>query len=160
MPFWVTLGVVVVILGSALACVVPNLDSEHFTRTEPDPADLAGVYKPTESAWRLIIGEGGYERQDTKVTLADSGVFTMTWMPDWWIDPFGKPSGGYHSGTGTWSVVPHQTWWDLELTFDSPDPPLGMSSRPLAGEAPSYRIWFYVGDPDSGDVMVFERQHN
>lgn len=153
-----------VLLVVALACVVPNLDSEGFVRTEPDPADLVGVYAPTEASWRLILEEGGYERQEggyerqeTGLTLAANGTFTMTLMPDWWVDPFGKPGGGYHSGTGTWSVVPHQTWWDVQLDFDSPSPPVGMTSMPLVGDAPPYRIWFYVGDPDSGDVMIFER---
>jgi hypothetical protein len=141
-----------------LACVLPNLDAEVFAREEPDPQDLVGVYAPTETTRRFIMEDGGYPRCAPRLTLAADGIFTMTAMPDWWLDPAGVPGGVFYDGAGTWLVVSHQDWWDLELDFDGADLPVGATSMPLVGQAPPYRIWFYVGDPDSGDVMVFERE--
>jgi hypothetical protein len=138
-------------------CVCPNLDTEYFARNKPKPTDLVGRYIPTENTLHFVRDEGGYEVVDTSITLSIDGSFEMVNMPDWWMEPFGKPSGEFDSGKGEWSIERQQEWWELELNFNSEDPPTGLTFIPLVGEAPPYKLWFYVGDPDSGDVMIFEQ---
>ena len=152
-----SLVLAIAVLTLSVTCVFPNLDSEYFTRNKPKQADLAGKYVPTTNTLQFIGEEGGYEAVDISITLWPDGSFEMVSMPDWWGETSGKSSGGFDSGHGEWDIVKHQEWWNLELDFTSEDPPVGLTSVPLVGEAPPYRLWFYVGDPDVGDVMIFDK---
>jgi len=137
-------------------CVCPNLDTEYFAKNRPEQTDLVGKYIPTTDTLQFIRSEGGYEVIDISITLLQDGSFEMINMPDWWCEPFGESNGGFDSGRGKWQVAKRQEWWVIELDFSSENPPTGFTSVPLVGEIPPYRLWFYVGDPDSGDVMIFE----
>jgi len=146
---------IVVVFLCSVACVLPNLDTENFAKEEPAHADLVGTYALTPSTVQFLKDEGGYEAVGASIALAADGTFEMVDMPDWW--GAGEPGGGFDSGSGTWKTVKHQEWWDVELHFTSEDPPVGTTSIPIAGQAPPYSLWFYIGDPDSGDIIIFER---
>ena len=151
---------------TTMMCVFPNLDTEYFVSEEPKTAELVGRYFPTSGTMRFIREEGKYEIDENEITLllkAD-GNFEMKNMPDWWHTDFGKSKGGEDSGEGSWRIVAHQEWWDVQLDFDSREQFSSdktesglITSVPIVGDAPPYFLWFYVGDPDSGKVMVFER---
>lgn len=147
----------IAVLLSTVVCVTPNLDTENFVREQPAEADLVGTYKLIETSQQLIEEEGGYEPRDISVKLAADGSFEIKNIPDWWWDSFGKASGSFGSGTGTWKIVAHQQWWDVQFDIEEGDIPYGGTSVPIAGEAPPYRLWFQVGDPDLGRAMIFER---
>ena len=147
-----------------MTCVCPNMDTLEFTTVQPLEDDLVGVYLPLDSTLELIK-EGGYENTELKITINADGTFSMEQMPDWWNIPFGKSKDGYDSGTGTWEVETCQNWWCLKLHFDSQQ---NFNSTPgeagrtahinLSGESQPYQLWFFVGDPDSGDIMIFEQE--
>jgi len=147
----------IVVLLSTVVCVTPNLDTENFVREQPAAEDLVGTYEPIGSSRKMIQEEGEYEPWDISVKLMANGSFEISGMPDWWWHPLGEASGGFGSGSGEWEIVSHQPWWDVQFNFDTGDIPIGLTSVPIAGEAPSYRLWFYLGDPDSGRAMIFER---
>jgi hypothetical protein len=144
--------ILVALLILNVMCVAPNLDSENFTTSEPKPSDLVGIYTPTESTWEFIKGEGGYTVTDISITLAPDGSLTMTNIPDWWSDISGQSNGQVESCQGEWGIEQVQDWWELTIIGC-----ISNTSIPIAGEKPPYRLWFYIGDPDSGDVMIFEQ---
>ncbi len=134
-------------------CVAPNFDSENFTSSEAKQSDLAGTYIPTESTWEFIKNEGGYTVIDISVTLAPDGSLTMTNIPDWWgSNPSGQPNGQVQGCQGEWDIGQVQDWWELKIISC-----IVHTSIPIVGEKPPYQLWFYIGDPDSGDIMIFEQ---
>jgi hypothetical protein len=151
---------------TTMMCVFPNLDTENFVRAEPKTTELVGRYVPTAGTIKLIREAGKYEIDEDEITLllTADGKFEMKNMPDWWNTDFGKPEGGKDSGEGSWRVVAHQDWWDVQFDFDSREHFSSarvesgfITSAPIVGDAPPYFLWFYVGDSDSGKVMIFER---
>jgi len=154
---------IILLAASTMMCVFPNPDTELYTRTEPKVTDLVGNYIPTSATLDFIRNKGRYEVVDSFVVLSLDGSFEMVNMPDWW-HIFGEPKGGFDSGQGEWSVRKSQGWWELMLDFSSRE---NFSSEKvstglitdvtLVGEAPPYQLWFYVGDPDAGHVMIFEQ---
>lgn len=160
--------ILIFLVPLVLATMMCSFDTEKFAKTRPDSAKLVGKYLPTVETLKLIRDEGHYEvgvNENIFISLLADGTFEMENMPDWWITDHGIPKGGKDSGTGKWSTVQHyQGWWVLELDFDSRE---NFSSKrgssgliaqvPIVGNTPPYALWFYIGDPDSGDVMIFER---
>lgn len=151
---------------TTMMCVLPNLDTEYFVRKEPKITELVGKYAPTTQTMKLITEVGKYEIDENGIViiLMANGKFEMNNMPDWWNTDFGTPEGGKDSGKGSWRLIRHQDWWDVQFNFDSREhfnsdkSSYGLiKSVPLVGDTPPYFLWFYIGDPDSGKVMVFER---
>lgn len=148
-----------------IMCVFPNLDTSSFAHTEPAIEDLSGRYVPTAETIELIREEGGYKiHGDISLTLTADRRFVLSNLPDWWHTDSNIPGGGTDSGVGQWSTVEHQERYNVALDFDSredfsSDPvSSGLStSIPIVGDAPPYNLWFYIGDPDSSRIMVFER---
>lgn len=145
----------ITVLMSTLMCVVPNLDTEYFAKSEPGHQDLVGEYRPTQATLQLLQDKGNYALVDIVIYLMDDGSFQVTNMPDWWQDITGESNGTFGSFQGAWNVAKAQEWWELELDFDA-DGITDMSLILVGQEAPYY-LWRYIGDPDEGDVMIFER---
>ncbi len=146
-------------------CVFPNLDTENFARVKPTVNDLAGKYLPTKQTLQSITNEGHYKVNKLFVSLRSDGSFEMQNMPDWWLTDFGEPQGCLVNGQGSWEVVQQQSWWELRLDFLSGENlclenySTGLTiSVPIVGNTAPYSLWFYVGDPDSGKVMIFEKR--
>jgi hypothetical protein len=142
------------------------------TTAEPRREDLVGAWVPIAQTRRAVAEKGKYPPAETVVTLAADGSFRADNIPDWWNTSFGKPAGKFDSGSGKWSVRPQlhaspgpQGSWRVELHFDStaefhsaePGPGL-LKQALLVGYQPPYLLQFFVGDPDSGNAMNFERR--
>ena len=141
-----------------------DFDEKYFTRTQPELAQLAGIYRPTEDTLKLVNETGHYNVQDISITLFANGTFEMINLPDWWYTDFGEPSGGTDSGNGKWSLDQQTDYWDIVFRFEttnfSSDPALsgGLDAWiELSGEQKPYSLWFYVGDPDDGRVMILQQ---
>ena len=137
---------------STMVCVFPNLDTGYFAVSQPALTELAGKYVPTKETWDYIRNEGHYEATEISIVLSSDLSLEMKNMPDWWTNDFGKSDGKLDSLKGTWSVVKRQEWWELGLDF-----PSLTTSVPIVGKQPPYTLWFYIGDPDEGHVMIFEK---
>ena len=147
-----------------MVCIVPNFDTENFTKSKPTVADVSGEYVPTSETLEDIIEGGHYKVNDIFIALSPDGSFEMQNLPDWWLTDFGKPEGCLISGQGNWEVVKQQDWWALRLDFLRGKNlclekfSAGFTtSIPVGGDNFPYSLWFYIGDPDIGHVMIFEK---
>ncbi len=145
---------VVLCLLLLCGCHIPNFDDENFTKSKPKNEDLVGKYVPTAETLKLVREEGKYRKVETSIELFKDGSLKMVNMPDWWLKEFGESKGGFESGVGTWDVREQQGRWELGLDIKG----LVSTSIPIADVPVPYLLWFYVGDPDQGKVMIFEKK--
>ncbi|HLO31601.1 MAG TPA: hypothetical protein VK249_20785 [Anaerolineales bacterium] len=149
-----------------ISCIFPSLDTEHFAKVEPRLEDLNGKYVPTKETLKDMVNQGRYEVNENRVfiRLLPNGNFEMQNMPDWWLTDFGESQGCLINGQGNWEVVKQHNWWQLRFDFLSESHlcikkySSGLTiSVPIAGNNKPYSLWFYVGDPDTGHVMIFQK---
>ncbi len=156
------------IIASLSICLAGCQYDPHtasYTKTEPKPEDLIGVYVPDHATTNLIAREGHYQKLPISITLSAGGSLAITNIPDWWGTDFGRPGGGFDAGRGTWRVLQHQEWWAVSADFESTAQFASRQHRAeslstsfmLVGERPPYKIHLTVGDPDEGRAMQFER---
>ncbi len=149
-----------------MICAFPPFGAEDFATVEPKIEELNGKYVPTEETLKYIVNEGRYEVNEDRVfiRLLPNGDFVMESIPDWWLTDYGQSQGCLINGQGQWDVVQHENWWELRFDFLS-DSNLCLKkyssgltiSVPIVGSEKPYSLWFYVGDPDSGHVMIFQK---
>jgi hypothetical protein len=152
-------------LGLCLAGCQQDPYGWAYTTKKPDAADLVGNYAPDDATLKLIAEHGHYPPRPASIVLDASGRVTVTDIPDWWLTDLGRSQGGFDSGSGTWSVQPHQEWWIIGATFDSMNGFASQNHRSgglvtgfgLVGERPPYKIHLTLGDPDDGQAMEFVR---
>ena len=127
-----------------------------FTRARPDPSALVGIWVPTTETLADMRDVGGYPISKHELRLQADGQFSMTNMPDWWREGFGRSSGTFESGAGKWELREEDgavgPAWVIDLEF----PQYGTSVH-LVRQKDPYMIHVYIGDPDSGHAMLFER---
>jgi len=124
----------------------------------PTTSDIVGIWVPTQLSLDDMKKEGGYTISTHTLTFKDDGTFEIINMPDWWLDGFGESHKGFYSGSGKWDISSSQGEWVIELDFDNltgyPD---GLNTDlSVQGHKPRY-IYTYIGDPDSGKMMTYER---
>ncbi len=127
--------------------------------TKPADGELVGTWTLTPATTDKMRSEGGYEISTHSLTLRNDGSFEIVNMPDWWFN-FGHSNKGFYSGSGTWRVVKNsQGYWTIEVRFTSlPGYTSGLVTSFYIGQDKSgYYIYDFIGDPDSGDVMMFEK---
>src|SRR5262245_27690321 len=134
-----------------------------YTRTEPDLHALVGTWTPTDKTLRDMKDRGHYAISRHELTLLPDGTFSMRNMPDWWTDVWGKSHRKIESGKGTWKIEEDsfvffgslkRTTYDVRLAF----PEYGhYATLHLSGQKPPYQLHITLGDPDSGEYMLFER---
>lgn len=127
-----------------------------FTRSRPRQADLVGTWTPTAKTRRDMKGRGRYSKTDAKLILAADGTCSVVDMPDWWRGGFGESHRLYESGQGKWRIEEEKdvgTIYVLGLEL-----PEGHQSVHLSRQKPPYQLHLTLGDPDSGNYMLFERE--
>jgi hypothetical protein len=138
-----------------------NLDPPRYPTTAPATSDLVGTYRPTAETTTLNLTVGKYPPTDSFIELRADGTFTIHNIPDWWRTDFGKPTGGFDHGTGTWKTAKQQSWWYLELEFPdrkafaTPTPGTLITGANLIGQTPPYDLNLTIGDPDTGRELRF-----
>jgi hypothetical protein len=93
------------------------------------------------------------------LNLRNDGAFEIVNIPERWLH-FGHSNQGFYSGSGTWSVVKDfQGHWIVKVQFTSlPAYESGLlTSVRISRSKASYYIYNFIGDPDSGHVMGFEK---
>ncbi len=135
---------------------------DEYTRTEPDRADVVGVWQANGFTVDWLRDQGYVLDGLPQLELRDDGTFTMTAMPDCWRIFF--PSDRkkvLESGSGTWRVEKVQEWYALEMDFDRLNGETWTSTFSnvfhLCRQQPPYMVHITVGDPDSGDCLELER---
>ncbi len=131
-----------------------------FTKAKPRKSDLIGTWVPTSETLKDMKNRGKYSISKHELILRADGSFSLINMPDWWKDGFGVSKKGFESGSGTWDVIQEDKGilgktWEVKLNF-----PTYWTHFNLLHQAPPYLIHCYIGDPDSGTAMIFERKKN
>lgn len=133
------------------------------SKDKPKASDLAGTYKISQS--RLPSSASGFDKEAT-VTLRADGIAELVSVPE--FDAFGQKFVCKLSGAATWEVQDQRGWgWTLEFQSYRP------LTKPTAPECElensvfrgflvlsrhsPYRLYQYVGDPDSDTGIEFER---
>ena len=129
-----------------------------FTKTKPEKSNLVGTWVPTSATLKDMQNRGKYSISKHELILRSDGSFSLINMPDWWTDGFGVSKKGFESGSGTWDVIQEDQGilgktWEVKLDF-----PTYWTSLNLLHQSPPYLIHIYIGDPDSGNAMIFERE--
>ena len=149
-----------------MLCVIPNLNTQNFAMAQPRIEDLNGKYVPTKETLKDIVDEGRYEVEANHVfiRLLPNGNFDMQNMPDWWLTDYGQSQGCLIIGQGKWDLVEQRNRWELKFDFLSEGHlclkkySSGLTiSVPIVGNSKPYALWFYVGHPDSGHTMIFQK---
>jgi hypothetical protein len=149
-----------------MICAFPSLNREHLATAKPQIDDLNGKYVPTKETLKYIVDEGRYKVEENHVfiRLLPNGDFDMQNMPDWWLTDFGQSQGCLIIGQGKWDVVEQRNRWELRFDF-LPESHLCLKkyssgltvSVPIVGNNKPYSLQFYVGHPDSGHTMIFQK---
>ena len=144
------------------ACNVPLgklLSSYGCVSAQPNKNEIVGVWVPNAETVEDIRIRGKYNPTvSTKLILRADGSFEMENMPDWWKNGFGESYGGFESNSGTWKLSDGGgTCWQIDLRFPNLGRSVGLLEHRFGGK-PRYVIEVILGDPDSGEEMIFVRQ--
>jgi hypothetical protein len=126
-----------------------------LTRAKPELSEIIGVWVPDKATREYMRDKGRYDTNlETKLILEESGEVKIVNMPDWWRNGFGESYGKMQSEQGRWEL--HQSsgskFWEIRMALSS-----GTKFLNLLGQKQPYKMFLYVGDPDSGEVMTFTR---
>jgi hypothetical protein len=128
------------ILGIAASIVLVGCQYDPFTEVyttkQPKAEDLVGLYVPSEETKAFIANEGYYLPAESSITLSADAAVSMTNIPDWWLTPFGKSEGSFHSYHRRWTVQKHQDWWVVGVSPEKAT----VTDLFLIGEKAPYKI--------------------
>jgi hypothetical protein len=141
------------------ACFCQYDPYAHLIATKkPQAQNVVGVYflkTQTLTDEELNFLEGA----QATIELDSSGVYTATNFPVWREFGAGYRFDLLFSTTHNWQIdatgsISGETAWGIRLTpaLD----PLALSPD-ITNNTPPHGLLFTYGDPDSGDVMIFER---
>jgi hypothetical protein len=124
----------------------------HYARTKPNQQWFIGH-------WMLRAGSpGANQATPTKLEFSADGSFQAVNYPAIALGSFGAGKS-FLDGTGTWSVEPHQSFWVIGIhwkNLGSNQVDYGQMLHVLYDRPPQI-LHHIIGDPDSGEALVFER---
>lgn len=145
------------------ACFCQHDPYAHLFATQrPSSENVVGVYILKEQT----LSTGGLnfiQGQPATIELLDDGTYTVTNFPLW--KEIGATEYEFKSlltMTGTWQIeavgtvsnsAESTTAWGIVF-----EPALDDSVANLMNNEPPHGLIFTYGDPDSGDVMIFEKE--
>lgn len=155
------------LFGVALAaclcasCNVPLGDAlrpyKHVS-AEPGRAEIVGTWTPDRATVDDMLKRGGYDLPShTELILRDDGTYMMLNMPDWLNDGFGESHRGSFSESGRWKLEGAGGHWTIDLISSGAHRAVNLLEHRLRN-TPRYYVEFILGDPDSGEQMMFVRK--
>jgi len=139
---------------------VNGITTKNLTE-KPLPKDFIGKWKIDKHSYDLISKEG-YEYKDVELVIKNDGSFNAKNFPDF-IDVFSKKATKeYLNAKGTWKIGKDfdDEKWVLGLNFEKSK----LYRDDLAVEFELYIekekliLWYFIGDPDSGERLLFEKK--
>jgi hypothetical protein len=125
---------------------------------EPDRPKIVGTWVPDEATLEDLRGRGGYDVSvPIQLILRDDGDLEMVNMPDWWVNESGKSYKGLSSTSGRWRLAGGPNHWAVGLSCFGKYIPVNLVEHKFRSK-PRYYIQFFLGDPDSGEEMIFVRK--
>ena len=143
------------LISLSFACTVPTIDQLNYTRKQPKKDDLTGIWVLDATSLERMRTNGGYDTSiQPGLDLKSDGTFELTRMPDWWDNGFGKSRQGFQDYSGSWDTSTYaKGFWQIDFKSTR-----GTRSAQLIGQSAPYRIEFVIGDPDSNESMIFQKQ--
>jgi hypothetical protein len=165
--FVVCSGIVLAAIAGCFLVMLMIFIQEELPRTrhKPEIKDIAGIYH-----FKGITG--GYSPKIEKsitsemsITLQEDGSFDINNLPSKRLD-FNASEDSYGSGSGTWELDCDKgllNTWNITLNFTQSE---GLGSIKgsaidfliLRKQKPPYSIYIYLGDPDEGRFLKFEKE--
>ena len=144
------------------SCVVPleRVFSRHgMTLTKPNKDEIVGVWVADEATLNDMQKRGKYVLSNSpKFIFQDDGNFKMEDMPDWWRDGFGESHRSFETNSGKWKLSKESDCcWEISLDFPNLGTGVGLREHRFSGQ-PKYIVTVILGDPDSGNEMIFVKQ--
>ena len=143
------------------ACNVPlgELLTTYGCAKEAKRDDIFGGWVPDRATLKEIHERGKYSSAiSPKIVFREDGGFELSDMPNWVWNRYDKPNpdGGLTSLTGKWSLSSPDGCAQVNLSYTGTTGSLPLLQRRIRQE-PIFIIEFILGDPDSGDKMIFVR---
>jgi hypothetical protein len=144
-----------------VSCNIPVGDALRpykYVSAEPARAEIVGTWTPDQATVDDMRARGGYDvSAPTQLVLRDDGSLEVANMPDWWDNGFGISHKGLSSGPGRWRLTNASGRWEVGLSYGGTYRPVGLVEHRFRSK-PRYYIEIIVGDPDSGDEMIFVKK--
>jgi hypothetical protein len=90
-------------------------------------------------------------------TFSANGTFTALRIPGFFYFP-GQRSMRLESGSGTWRLVTRESRQQVQLDFQKIENWKGGLPFGAQLEISGKRLFYFIGDPDEGKIMVFEKK--
>ncbi len=128
---------------------------------EPLSKDFIGSWEVDKFSYDLIR-ENGYDLKKVKLDIKNNGSFEAINFPDF-IDVFSENISKKNINTkGMWKIKKdfNEEKWGLQLDFEKSDLYKdGLSiSYDLYIQEDKLILWSFIGDPDSGERFLFQKE--
>jgi len=108
-----------------------------------------------------LIQQKGYEKKKIELNLKENGTFKITNLPNF-INVFDQTTDKYVNTDGTWEIEKDFKGkrWVLNMSFNKSNLyENGMStSYDLYLQDDGIIIWYFIGDPDSGERFLYKKK--
>lgn len=139
---------------------VNGITTKNITE-KPLSKDLLGTWLIDIYSYDLLRKKG-YEYKKVELSIRNDGSFEAKNLPDF-INVFSKKNTKeYTTSKGTWEIAKDFDGenWVLQLKFEKSD----FYKEDFSTEFDLYLeedkliLWFFVGDPDSGERLLFKKE--
>lgn len=130
----------------------------------PAEADIAGHYQLSKKDSRDSENESGPVSEDSGFTLRPDHELEVRDLPD--FGGFGGPPLCSYNGTGKWRLDENSASVMLNMDITTVLPaksgglpsckPANFGSFAVLGRSKPYHFWWYIGDPDSDEGLVYK----
>jgi hypothetical protein len=133
-----------------------------FTK-KPTTSDLVGTYLLSKPSEAFLFKRKGYKVIPvSEIRLGADYSISIVNLPDCATNGFGKSFGAFLSGEGRFEVEKALPGWGLTLRIEKSDSLRGgVYAGPwvgIRGRSAPYRLEVTIGDPDSGETILYERK--
>lgn len=155
-----------VTLVAACNAPVGQLLTTYGCAKDAKPANIIGTWLPDQPTLKEINERGKYNPAvSPKIIFREDGSFELINMPNWIWSRDSRPNGGFKSLSGEWLISNPGGCAQIGLRYqDSSPSSAGMTTGGLSlaqrriDREPIFIIRIFLGDPDSGDEMIFVRE--
>lgn len=144
------------------ACFLPreNFVSHGCITDEPNKSEIVGTYIADETALKRMESRGYYNPAVIpKLIFHEDGRLDVVNMPDWWSSSFGDSNRSIEPlSSGSWQFFSYQNGC-VEVLFNLPqsNPTMDLLKSRF-NQNPKYIMTRYIGDPDSGNRIIFVKE--
>ncbi len=128
----------------------------HGPTNMPKEVDVIGTYNLSQESKIFLSERKNYQvYPDTiSVIFEANGKMYFKNLPDCLFNGFGESNGKFINKTENWNIGSSSMIWSwIEGWPISHD-----EGFQLYGEPPNYKLHASVGDPDSGETLIFNRE--